>query len=292
VGWSGKTNAMASGARVARGEWLLFTDADTLHLPGSLARAVAEAKQHGAALLSYSPEQEVHGFWQKAVMPVIFAELAASYRPWEVSKPGSAAAAANGQYLLISREAYDAAGGHSAIGASLLEDVALARLVKGSGRKIFFRFGGEAVRTRMYHSFAELREGWTKNLVLLFPSSRRLALLRFLEFALITGSVAELIRAALHGRTQVAIASGILAVILGSFFFKRIRRAHFSWDATALAPLGLPLFSYLLSRSWVFHQRGKVTWKGRQYRGVGSGEPQLLPLRGGRPDAGATSWSI
>ena len=114
-GWTGKNNAMAAGARAARGEWLLFTDADTVHIPGSLARAVAEAQQHGAALLSYSPEQEVHGFWEKAVMPVIFAELAATYRPSLVSDPRSPAAAANGQYILITREAYDAVGGHAAV---------------------------------------------------------------------------------------------------------------------------------------------------------------------------------
>ena len=139
---------------------------------------MAEAKQHGAALLSYSPEQEVHGFWEKAVMPVIFAELAATYRPSLVSDPRSPAAAANGQYILISREAYDAVGGHAAVSSSLLEDVALAQAVKASGRKIFFRYGGDAVRTRMYRSFAQLREGWTKNLALLFPSPWRLALLR------------------------------------------------------------------------------------------------------------------
>ena len=77
--WTGKNNAMCAGARVAEGEWLLFTDADTFHKPGSLARAVAEAEQHGASLLSYSPEQEVRTFLEKAVMPVIFAELAATY---------------------------------------------------------------------------------------------------------------------------------------------------------------------------------------------------------------------
>ena len=145
--------------------------------------------ERGAALLSYSPEQEVHGFWEKAVMPVIFAELASTYRPSEVSDPASPAAAANGQYMLISREAYDAVGGHAAVATSLLEDVALARAVKASGRKIFFRYGGDAVRTRMYRSFAQLREGWTKNLVLLFPSPVRLAVLRLTEFVLIVGSV-------------------------------------------------------------------------------------------------------
>ncbi len=99
-GWSGKNNALVSGIKKAHGQWLLFTDADTVHRPGSLARSIGEAEQHGAALLSYSPEQDVRGFWEKAVMPVIFAELASRYRPAEVSDPASPAAAANGQYIL------------------------------------------------------------------------------------------------------------------------------------------------------------------------------------------------
>src|SRR5712691_2859089 len=187
-GWTGKNNAVTTGALAALGEWLLFTDADTVHLPGSLARSLEEARKNKAALLSYSPEQVVKGFWEKAVMPVIFAELASYYRPSEVSDPRSPAAAANGQYLLLTREAYDAIGGHAAVSTSLLEDVALARAVKQSGRKILFRYGGDAVRTRMYRSFSQLREGWTKNLALLFPSAEDLAWLRMLEFVMIMGS--------------------------------------------------------------------------------------------------------
>ncbi len=157
--WTGKNNAMSAGAKAAhtKAKWLLFTDADTVHQPGSLARAVAEAEQHAAALLSYSPKQEVYGFWEKPVMPVIFAELATTYPPQAVSDPASPIAAANGQYLMISRETYDAVGGHATIAADLLEDVALARLVKRSGRKIFFRYAPDAVRTRMYRSFAHDR---------------------------------------------------------------------------------------------------------------------------------------
>lgn len=308
-GWSGKSNASLSGVRASRGEWLLFTDADTVHVPGSLARALAEAKQHSAALLSYSPKQEVHGFWEKAVMPVIFAELAATYRPSQVSDPASPAAAANGQYLLISREAYDAVGGHAAISTRLLEDVALARAVKASGRKIFFRFGGDAVRTRMYRSFHQLREGWTKNLVLLFPYAPSLALLRLMEFFLIMGSAAITIDAMVDGHEKTAIVGGALAVILGSVFFKRIRRAHFSWDASLLAIMGLPVFAYLLWRSRISYRKGQIEWKGRKYTGDSSigalpaashaeelaGAPALhhpdLPSGIGQPDAGATSWS-
>src|SRR3984885_10573816 len=183
-GWTGKNNAVSAGSRAARGEWLLFTDADTIHLPGSLARSLEEAKRHGASLLSYSPEQIVKSFWEKAIMPVIFAELAASYRPSQVSDPHSSAAAANGQYILITREAYDAVGGHAAVAANLLEDVALARAVKQSGRNIFFRYAADAVQTRMYRSFSQLREGWIKNLALLFPAPATLAALRATEFVL------------------------------------------------------------------------------------------------------------
>src|ERR1700678_811099 len=67
AGWTGKNNALTTGARTARGEWLLFTDADTIHLPGSLARSLADAQRHNAAVLSYSPEQIVKSFWEKAV---------------------------------------------------------------------------------------------------------------------------------------------------------------------------------------------------------------------------------
>jgi GT2 family glycosyltransferase len=291
--WIGKNNALVAGANEARGVWLLFTDADTVHLAGSLARSLTEAQQHGAALLSYSPEQEVHGFWEKAVMPVIFAELASTYRPSEVSDPASFAAAANGQYILISREAYDAVGGHAAVAASLLEDVALARAVKASGRRIFFRYGGDAVRTRMYHSFAQLKEGWTKNLALLFRSPLQLAVLRLTEFVLIVGSAIVAFLVGLKGRTQASVAVGVLAVILAAVFLKRIRKAHFPGDADVLALIGLPIFSYLLLRSGHAHQKGSVLWKGRHY--AGSRDPAISDEVGaGRPhdtqrDAAATS---
>jgi hypothetical protein len=262
-GWTGKNNAVWTGAKHARGTWLLFTDADTVHFSGSLARSLAEVQQHGAALLSYSPEQEVRGFWEKSVMPVIFAELAATYRPSQVSDPASPAAAANGQYLLISRETYDAVGGHAAVGTSLLEDVALARRVKASGRKIFFRYGPDVARTRMYRSFGQLQEGWTKNLALLFPSPVRLAGLRLTEFVLITGAAMAALNWGLSGQTTRAIASGVLAIVLIALQQKRIRAGHFAWDANLLSLIGLPLFSYLLLRSQRFHKQGRVTWKGR-----------------------------
>ena len=278
-GWVGKNNAVAAGAREARGLWLLFTDADTVHLPGSLTRGLSDAQEHGASLVSYSPAQEVHGILERAVMPVIFAELAASYRPSDVNNPASPAAAANGQYLLISREAYQSVGGHAAIARDLLEDVALARAVKRSGRKIYFRFGGDVVRTRMYRSFAQLREGWTKNLVLLFARPVRLAVMRLLEFLLIVGCVVVGVLLASKSRWQDAMLLAGVAAALLARFLNRVLRAHFPWDCNLFALLGLPLFAYLLLRSWFYHRKGVVTWKGRPYRPAESGR-ELSPLSG------------
>jgi glycosyltransferase involved in cell wall biosynthesis len=263
--WTGKNNAMSAGAKIAKASWLLFTDADTVHKPGSLARAVAEVEKHGAALLSYSPEQEVHTFWEKAVMPVIFAELAITYPPQAVNDPASPVAAANGQYLLISREAYDAVGGHTKIAGDLLEDVAMARLVKSSGRKIFFRYGGDAVRTRMYRSFAQMKEGWTKNLALLFPRPRALALLRMAEFLLIVGNLTAAIWAKLSGRPNLALQTALLTIILSGWFWMRIRKAHFPGLSNLLAIVGLPLFGYLLLRSDAGRRSRGVVWKDREY---------------------------
>ncbi|HEX9121173.1 MAG TPA: glycosyltransferase [Terriglobales bacterium] len=212
AGCSGKCNAAQSGADVARGEWLLFTDADTVHLPGSLERSLREAREHQVDLLSYSPAQEVHGLVENAIMPVIYAELAATYRPRDVCDPASAVAAANGQYLLITRAAYDAAGGHAALSHTLLEDVALAKAVKRSGRKLRFRFGGDAVRTRMYRTWHDLRDGWTKNLALLFPRTLRLAAIRGIETLLAAGGIAAVVAGLATGNYLLFGAGAVVAV--------------------------------------------------------------------------------
>lgn len=267
-GWCGKSNAVAFGARHARGDWFLFTDADTIHKPGSLARAVSEAEKHGADLLSYSPEQVVKTFWERAVMPVVFAELAATFKPREVSDPRSPVAAANGQYLLVRRPAYELIGGHASIAHTLLEDVDLARSIKESGGRLFFRYGGDVVKTRMYRSFRQLRDGWTKNLALLFPDARELATSRALEFAVIVSLLAGAVTCAFFQHFIVAAGFAGLTAAFWTKFLKRIRRAHFSVFSEMLSIFGLPIFAWLLRRSVASYAKGAITWKGRLYPSV------------------------
>jgi glycosyltransferase involved in cell wall biosynthesis len=267
-GSTGKNNAVIAGAKEARAQWLLFTDADTVHLPGSLARALDEAKREGADLLSYSPEQQVYTFAERAVMPVIFAELAAQYPPQKVREQNSDIAAANGQYLLVRRAAYAAVGGHAAVATEILEDVALARLFRNAGKRVYFRDGGDAVRTRMYRNWAQLREGWTKNLVLLFLQPERLALQSLLLWLAAWSALGVAVYGAvIHHFARIAFA------LLWLLLYRRIRVAHFATANNLIATAcGLPMFAYLLLRSEKAHENGQVNWKGRAYRtGASSG---------------------
>ena len=271
AGWSGKCNAAWSGAKIAKGKWLLFTDADTKHAANSVASGLQEATECGAAMLSYSPKQEVHSFAERALMPVIFAELARTYRPKEVSDLKSPAAAANGQYLLIRRDVYDAVGGHAAVAGAILEDVELAKRVKRAGHRLQFRMA-DVVSVRMYRSFADMWEGWTKNLALLFRRPRRLALIRLGEFAILVSGVYFFVDTWVYGNLIEITSETIATILFFVYFFKRIRKAHFDWLSNVLAIFGLPLFAILLWNSDISHKRGAVRWKGREYGSVGSTE--------------------
>lgn len=271
-GWNGKSNACATGAESATGEWLLFTDADTEHLDLSLAHAVAEAEEHGAGLLSYSPEQVLTSLSQKAIMPLIFSDLARVYKPREVSDPKSEVAAANGQYLLIRRDVYDRVGGFPAIAGDMLEDVAMARRVKALPMKIWFRLGAGLVRTRMYRDWSEVQAGWTKNLALLFQRPGRLAAARLLEFLLLMLLPVFSALSAMARHEMVALVEAFFAATLWIEFLVRVSKSHSSAGATLLSVFGLPLYAALLLRSAAAVQQGRILWKGRQYASSGTAE--------------------
>src|ERR1700719_2738279 len=163
-GWVGKNNALTVGVRTATSEWLLFTDADVELEEGATARALQIAQETHATLVSFSPQQITEKWYEKALIRFVYCRLARRFSYAAVNDPKSTAAAANGQFLLIRRDVYEAVGGHARFASDVLEDVALAAAVKATGHRLWFGPGNGIGRARMYRTFGAMWEGWTKNL--------------------------------------------------------------------------------------------------------------------------------
>ena len=274
-GWTGKNNAIWTAARKARGRWILFTDADTIHEPGDLHRAMHEATKNKVGMLSYSPRQLVSGIWQRALMPLVFSELALAYPPAKVSDPNQPVAAANGQFLLVEREAYRKLGGHPTVRDRVLEDVELAFLAKRRRVGLRFRYAPDALSTRMYLTTGAMIEGWTKNLALLFNNALATALWKVLDILLLVGLpwlAIHLWSARFSPRSLEWLGAGWVLMLLWLRtlfrFYTRVAKSNFPFVDCVISPLGLPLFAALLYRSWFKHRVLKqVDWKGRSYPG-------------------------
>ena len=268
LGWVGKNNAVWIGAREARSEWLLFTDADAIHARDSAVKALAIAAENGAALVSFSPEQVMETWYEKAVIPYVFTRLSRRFRFTDVNDPNNVAAAANGQFILIRRDAYEAVGGHSSIAGEVLEDVALAARVKAAGHRIWFGSRKGIVSVRMYRSFAAMWEGWRKNLYSLMGGNAQ-AVKTEVARALVPILAAVLAAVAVGGVTESILlaASVVIIGLLGILiaYDKELESSGFSARLVAYGLQGRILFAALLWASYRSHRNGRLEWKGRAY---------------------------
>lgn len=266
AGWTGKNYAASLGAAAAQGEWLLFTDADTLHYSESARRALNDAAGHNAVLISYSPEQQMDTFWERALIPVVYWRLSKKYSYQDVNDAGSPNAAANGQYFLVRRDVYEAIGGHRAIAEEILEDVALARRVKQAGYKIHFSQGNGIVRTRMYRSFRAMWEGWTKNLWPLMRGSGFVVAGDLAVWFGLAGILLILVTGHVR-RSDWLIPLGVTAFfagILGEYALE-LRRNRYPLGYIRYFVPGVCLYAAALIHSWWKSTHGSVDWKGRTY---------------------------
>jgi hypothetical protein len=262
AGWVGKNHAVTVGAAEACGAWLLFTDADAVHLPGSASRALAEAKAADVSILSYSPEQELRTWWERAMIPFVFCRLAELYSYAAVNDPRSPAAAVNGQYLLIRWDAYRAIGGHAAVCGEVLEDVALAKRAKQMGIPLRFVPGDGIARVRMYASFRAMWEGWTKNLYPLVTTPGR-SITRELNGVMPWLALLCIVLTPVHP------AIGAFGVLLlagrHAYYGAMLRRNHFQPSSVIYYVVAVPLYCAALLVSEWRYAHGKVRWKGREY---------------------------
>jgi chlorobactene glucosyltransferase len=169
--WYGKPFALHQAAQKARGELLLFTDADPVFQPFALTTAVDLMQKHRLDMISLLPGAEFGSFWERVVQPVIFAFIAALTRFKQVNDPKASNAMAVGAFILMRREAYDRVGGYEALKQAIVEDIGMSRLLKQSGAKIMIASAQKIYSIRMYHSFREIWTGWRKNVFLAMKKS-------------------------------------------------------------------------------------------------------------------------
>lgn len=282
-GWTGKNWACWQGAQAARGDWLLFTDADTEHVYGSLRTAMLAAREADVAALSLFPRQQCLGVWERLLLPFAYQQYFVGVRPARLNTSGGPALA-NGQYFLIQRDAYAACGGHAAVAGSIIDDVALAGALKRAGCAPLTCHGEELVRVRMYTGLGALVEGFQKNSFSFLRAQGAAGALVALSTACNAGVLGALAAAILArsplGLVAVALAYGAQVALLAPW--ERafgVRRGY-----ALLAPLAALVFLLIALASLLRVVTGRrVRWKGRRYsaRGEGSRHPVGEAVRRG-----------
>lgn len=273
-GWFGKQWACAHGAAMATGDLLLFTDADTWHGPTLHARTVGAMQARGADLLTVVPRQEAVTFWEQVIQPqlmfAIFGFLGSTEAMSRTRVPRLKAA--NGQFLLMRRDVYEALDGHAAVREFVVEDIMFAQQWTAAGREVHAVLALDDMATRMYRSFDEIVRGWGKNIWAggkhVFGENAwmrgmaRVAAPLFPMFGLIHVSLFAL--GALGAVTPWWMWFGFWGYVFQTIplavFFRAVRHTP---AYALLYPLGLAVSLYVVVGAVIRGDR--IEWKGRRY---------------------------
>jgi chlorobactene glucosyltransferase len=266
AGWFGKQWALVRGLAAARGELLVFADADTSQHPELIPRTVAALSEERVDFVTVVARQEMVTFWERLVQPHVFFVLGS--RVGDLRRVNRTRivwdAIANGQYILVDRAAYEAVGTHAAVKDTVADDVALAQAFVRHGKDIFLAHAAEFMSTRMYRSLAEIVDGWSKNLALgaplmmpPIPFVRRT--IPYLMWVPALLWIVPPILLAVTGATAALLAT--IASLATWIEINRRERVPV-WYA-ALYPVGAMIVAYIMARSAIRGRR--VEWKGRAY---------------------------
>ncbi|HTU71132.1 MAG TPA: glycosyltransferase [Candidatus Baltobacteraceae bacterium] len=267
-GWVGKPWALDQGARRADGDWLLFTDADTTHEPGALSAAFGYARAGNLDVLSVLTEQVMQTPAERIFLPSILWTIAFAIGSLKaINDPARESALFNGQYVLASRRAYAAIGGHEAVRGEIAEDLELARRFKRDGRfRTALVNGNGLVRVRMYCSFRELWQGFVKNFWVGARDQHVLAAIGVFLLACVSPLTPIVLIAALvlHASAfAVALAIAMCSAIAGAA--PGMRRLGLGASSPLYLPIGISAVAAIFLTSIVRHACGGVSWRGRRY---------------------------
>ncbi|HEX8032532.1 MAG TPA: glycosyltransferase [Ktedonobacterales bacterium] len=269
-GWAGKPHALHTGAAVADGEWLLFTDADTQHDPNALRTAVRLAQERALDLLSFGTTQDLPDFWGRVLIPMAYMGISLQYPVKAVNDPNSPVAIANGQFILLRTAMYRRIGGYASprLRATVLDDRDLAQEVKRAHGRLELLDGRALVHTRMYHGLREQWDGWSKNA---YAGSRGGVLFFLLMIAgLPAVCIAPfvLLLAGLLGRkAPVALAGAVGVGAILAYRTPLDQQLGVPWRYALTHPLAAAIFTGILARSLWRKVSGRgVEWRGRTYQ--------------------------
>jgi glycosyltransferase involved in cell wall biosynthesis len=286
-GWTGKTHALHAAVAEARGEWFWFLDADTRHAPDCLSIVLEYARDRRAALASLIPEMRCETFWEAVVQPLMGIVLMRSFPLFLVNRDASRPAFANGQFILMQRPAYEAAGGHRAVRDRFVEDIYLARRVKALGLPIRVAMAPEISSTRMYTSLPQIVRGWSRILYDALGRSPWPLLGKVLEPLIFSQTVLIALAAApiLRARGDVGsfprwlLGLGVAHLALQISVLYRMYRM--TSPATARYAVWYPLAGlvsdWILLRAIGMCLTGRVTWRGTSYGPSTPAVPGSIP---------------
>lgn len=271
-GWTGKNFACHRLYEESKNEYILFADADTTMKPGALKNALKRLKQRNADLYSALPELELNTFWEKVLMPVLHFTTF-TLLPYYIAEKGRSPqfAMAAGPFMLFKREAYEKTGGHEAIKNELVEDVRLAKKIKENGMRVVVDDGFDIYKCRMYSSFKEIWEGFSKNI---FPGMGYSAPLLFSVFTVY--NIIFLLPFVFLGLTLTGIIGRsetlTLVISLQVFLILSVKilltlKFRLGFLTVLFHPLGIILITSIALNSFRWNRLGRGSlWKGRTYK--------------------------
>jgi chlorobactene glucosyltransferase len=264
-GWTGKAWACHQLARAAKGEFLVFVDADTRFSIITLSQAVSLALNEKADLISLWPYLEAKSWSEHLIIPFVHLFILL-YLPHWLGGRSASLGAANGQFLLFRRSAYEKIRGHESVAGHLVEDIALGRKMRAAGFRVLNQDGTNPghhialVRCRMYDNFQDLWNGFTKNLYPAFDG--RFGAFVFFQIFQAVVLVGPFVLLLFFPRDPVLWIE--IAIILSLRLAMAHRFRQSGWGAV-LHPLGQLLVIAISANSWLQTVRRRLPWRGRHY---------------------------
>jgi glycosyltransferase involved in cell wall biosynthesis len=274
TGWFGKSFALHNAVPSARGKWFCFVDSDVVLEPDVVSATIAVAEYKRFDLVSLLPRLESGSFWESLLVPLGGAATSAMYLLPFTNYNESKIAFANGQYLCVRRDVYEAVGGHEAVGGMFSEDVQIAKRVKKMGYRPRLSIGTDYAAVRMYSSPTAVFKGWARNFYAgsLGKPWRILAAIAFMLLCCFSAyaAIGWGVWRQVHPVTSVGgmgwLAAGAVHLILMTFFLSLMYRWSGNRPALALLfPLGGGLLLAIFGWSLWLCTRGKVEWRGTTY---------------------------